>query len=52
MDAKTLKFGDLTTEDTFITGSIKKAPYIQLALTTYNNEITFTVALYANEEDL
>ena len=23
-----------------------------LALTTYNNEITFTVALYANEEDL
>ena len=52
LDAKNLKFGDLTTEDTFITGSIKKAPYIQLALTTYNNEITFTVALYANEEDL
>lgn len=52
MDAKTLKFGDLTTEDTFITGSIKKAPYIQLALTTYHSEITFTVALYANEEDL
>ena len=52
LDEKTLTFGDLYLEDAFMTGSIKKAPYIQLALTTLRNEITFTIALYANDEDI
>lgn len=36
----------------YLTGSIKYSPYIQLALTTYKNEITFTVASYCTPKDI
>lgn len=52
LDEKLLSFGNLVINDTFMTGSIKKNPYIQLALTTYRGEITFTIALYANDDDM
>lgn len=51
LNDKNIQFGDLYINDCFMTGSIKKNPYIQLALTTFRNEITFTIALYANEAD-
>lgn len=37
--------------DVFMTGTIKKKPYIQLALTTFNGEITFSCAMNCNEKD-
>ena len=37
--------------DMYITGSIKRNPYIQLALTTFMDEITFSIALYGTNED-
>lgn len=51
IDEKYLEFGDLVTQDIYMTGSIKHNPYIQLALTTFKNEITFSIALYGNEAD-
>lgn len=44
-------FSGVNTVDMYITGSIKRNPYIQLALTTFRNEITFSIALYGYEED-
>lgn len=51
LDERALKFGELRLDDALMTGSIKKPPYIQLALTTLRNVITFTVALYGTEQD-
>lgn len=51
IDEKYIGFGDLVTQDIYMTGSIKHKPYIQLALTTFKDEITFSIALYGNEKD-
>ena len=43
--------GDATPVDGFMTGAVKYKPYMQLALTTMNNEITMTIAIRGNGED-
>ena len=37
--------------DGFYTGAVKGKPYMQLALTTFEGEVTFTIAITGNEED-
>ncbi len=44
-------FGTLKLEDCYMTGSIKIPPYMQLALTTFNNAITFTIAQWSTDND-
>lgn len=51
VDEKTLKFDGAAPEYLYFTGSIKYAPYYQLALTTYKNAITFSTAIYGTESD-
>lgn len=38
-------------EDGFYTGAVKGKPFMQLALTTFEGEVTFTIAVTGNEED-
>lgn len=44
-------FSGLTLVDAFYSGAIKYKPYMQLALTTFQNEITFTVGIRGNDKD-
>ncbi|HHT83010.1 MAG: condensation domain-containing protein [Christensenellales bacterium] len=46
-----LSFDGIAPSYVFYTGSIKYAPYYQLALTTYKNQITLTTALYGSQKD-
>ena len=43
--------GGVRLRDAFMTGAIKFKPYMQLALTTFRDEITFTVAQKASPKD-
>ena len=43
--------GDVQPYDGFYTGAVKGKPYMQLALTTFGGEVTFTVAITGNEDD-
>jgi len=51
IDNSRLVFDDLTVLDAFITGSIKYPPYFQLALTSFDEEITFSINLYGTASD-
>lgn len=51
IDKNKLSFDNLRIEDAFITGSIKYPPYFQLALTSFNDSITFSINLYGSESD-
>ncbi|MDR0751714.1 MAG: hypothetical protein LBF12_03880 [Christensenellaceae bacterium] len=52
IDDEKLVFGDAKLDSpSYLTGSVKYPPYMQLALTTLRNEITFTVANYATKKD-
>ena len=51
IDSGRLVFGKIPVADAFMTGSIKYPPYFQLALSTFNNTITFSVNLYGSEYD-
>lgn len=51
IDSERLVFGKVPVDDAFITGSIKYPPYFQLALTTFRERITFTIAEYGTEKD-
>ncbi|MFL0196614.1 WS/DGAT domain-containing protein [Clostridium sp. WILCCON 0269] len=51
IDSSKLIFGKTLVEDAFVSGSIKYPPYFQLAFTSFNNTITFTVNLYGNVVD-
>ncbi len=44
-------FNGLTPVDAFYSGAVKYKPYMQLALTTFQNEITFSVGIRGNDED-
>ena len=44
-------FNGLTLVGAFYSGAIKYKPYMQLALTTFQNEITFTVGIRGNDKD-
>ena len=51
IDKNRLVFDNVNIEDAFITGSIKYYPYFQLALTSFNDSITFTISIYGKERD-
>lgn len=51
IDDKKLSFSGAGVESSFITGSVKYPPYMQLALSTYRDTVTFTVANYGTDND-
>jgi NRPS condensation-like uncharacterized protein len=51
IDRGRLVFDNLQVSDAFVTGSIKYPPYFQLALTSFNESITFSVAIYGSDND-
>lgn len=44
-------FDGLTLVDAFYSGAVKYKPYMQLALTTFQNEITFSIGIRGNDRD-
>jgi len=51
LDPTHLTFGNTTMVSAFMTGSIKYAPYFQLALSTFREEMTFSVNLRGTSND-
>lgn len=51
IDFKKLDFACTGIDNVFMCGSIKYKPYFQLALTSYNDTMTFSVNLYGNSKD-
>lgn len=51
LDAAQISFGELCPHDAFLCGSIKYKPYFQLAMSSYEGEITLSVNLYGNPSD-
>ena len=46
-----LGMGDRTLIDGWSTGAVKYKPYVQLAMTTFDNSVTMTIASRMNEKD-
>lgn len=46
-----LNFDGMTVNEAFITGSIKHVPNFQLAVSTFDNEATFSINLYGSTND-
>lgn len=51
MDAQLLHFDGSPIESAFICGSIKYRPYFQLAVTSFNDKITFCVNSYGSQKE-
>lgn len=51
LDKTRLVFGDIEMLDAYMTGSIKFVPYIQLAVSTFDNQPMLSINLYGTEED-
>lgn len=51
LDKESLRLGNLGAEDAFISGSIKYAPYFQIAVTTFNKVMTFSTNFHGTEQD-
>ena len=51
IDKNKLVFDGLRIKDTFICGSIKYKPYFQIAVTTFDNEITLSINFCGTEGD-
>lgn len=51
LDRSRLVFGKVETTGAYMTGSIKYAPYFQLAVSTYDNQPTLSVNLYGTAAD-
>jgi NRPS condensation-like uncharacterized protein len=51
LDKKRLSFGNSRVIDSYITGSIKYAPYFQLALSTYDDMVTFSINFCGTKTD-
>ncbi len=51
LDADRLKFGTSVITEAFMTGSIKYAPYFQLAVCTFHDEATLSINLYGSQSD-
>ncbi len=51
LDAAQLSFGDQHPCDAFLCGSIKYKPYFQLAMSSYDGELTLTVTLSGSAGD-
>lgn len=52
IEEESIMFDNIAPADMFLTGSIKYPPYIQYALTTYKQQITFSVASYGTDKDI
>lgn len=51
LDEKRLVFGHISVKSAFMSGSVKYKPYFQLALSTFRNEPTLSIALRGSETD-
>jgi len=51
LDPARISFGDLRPYDAFLCGSIKYKPYFQLAMSSYDGELTLSVNQYGNAGD-
>jgi NRPS condensation-like uncharacterized protein len=51
LDSARIFFGDLRPHDAFLCGSIKYKPYFQLAMSSYDGELTLSVNLYGSAND-
>ncbi|MFT8362333.1 MAG: condensation domain-containing protein [Sporolactobacillus sp.] len=51
LDAAKLCFGSIRAIDASISGSIKYAPYFQIAVTTFNQAMTFSTNFHGTEKD-
>jgi len=51
LDPTRLLFGDLRPQDAYLCGAIKYKPYFQLAMSSYNGEITLSINLYGSASD-
>ncbi|RYM04942.1 hypothetical protein EWH99_07980 [Sporolactobacillus sp. THM7-7] len=51
MDERQLRFADLHIEETYLSGSIKYAPYFQIAVTTFRKAMTFSTNFHGTEDD-
>jgi NRPS condensation-like uncharacterized protein len=51
IDKERLYFGDIDVTQAFITGSIKYKPYFQVALSSFDDELTFTINFHGTDAD-
>jgi NRPS condensation-like uncharacterized protein len=51
LDSAQISFGDLRPRDAFLCGSIKNKPYFQLAMSSYDGELTFSINLSGSTSD-
>ncbi len=51
LDPARMSFGDLRPKDAYLCGSIKYRPYFQLAVSSYDGELTLTVNQYGSAGD-
>ncbi len=51
LDKNKLNFGQTKISGAYMTGSIKYIPYFQLALSTFDDEVTFSINLYGTQSD-
>lgn len=51
LDPARIAFGDRRPSDAYLCGSIKYKPYFQLAMSSYDGEITFSVNQYGASDD-
>jgi NRPS condensation-like uncharacterized protein len=51
IDKSRLIFDNIEITGAFMTGSIKYKPYFQLALTTFDDEVTFSINFHGTQQD-
>jgi NRPS condensation-like uncharacterized protein len=51
LDSARIAFGDLRPRDAFLCGSIKYKPYFQLAISSYDGELTLSINLLGSASD-
>ena len=51
IDKERLSFGDVEVTQAFITGSIKYKPYFQVALSSFGDELTFSINFHGTDAD-
>ncbi len=51
LDEKRLAFDGIPAKNAFMSGSVKYKPYFQLALSTFGNELTLSVAFHGTRAD-
>ena len=51
LNSARMSFGDLYPRDAFLCGSIKYKPHFQLAMSSYEDELTLSSNLYGNADD-